>query len=186
MQTFLAFTVPPNGQFKHNIVWAISTARPPSQATDAFLTQHVDQGSFPIDLTQPYTSSDPVGNTPTSPPGGTGPVYHPPGATNTSGSNLPAFRLPSLLPYQRLLVIHAVLCSIGFLFVLPVGALLARWMRTFNHHWFKAHWITQLVLGGSTILAGWVLAVVAVVQKNGAHFDDTHKVGNESARLSEL
>lgn len=83
-------------------------------------------------------------------------------------------------------MIHAVLCSIGFLFVLPVGALLARWMRTFNHHWFKAHWITQLVLGGSTILAGWVLAVVAVVQKNGAHFDDTHKVGNESARLSEL
>lgn len=184
-QTYLAFTVPSNGQLKHNIVWAISTARPPSQAADAFLTQHVDQGSFPIDLTQLYTSSDPIGNTPTSPPNGTGPVYHPPGATNTSGSNLPAFRLPSLLPYQRLLVIHAVLCSIGFLLVLPVGALVARWLRTVNRHWFKVHWITQLVLGGSTILAGLGVAVAAVVQKNGAHFDDTHKVGDESARLSE-
>jgi len=83
-------------------------------------------------------------------------------------------------------VIHAVLCSIGFLFVLPVGALVARWLRTFNRHWFKAHWIIQLILGGSFILPGWGLAVAAVVQKNGAHFDDTHKVGDESACLSEL
>lgn len=41
------------------------------------------------------------------------------------------------------------------------------------------------MLGGSTIVAGWALAVTAVVQKNGAHFDDTHKVGDQSARLSE-
>ena len=83
-------------------------------------------------------------------------------------------------------MIHALLCSIGFLFVLPVGALLARWLRKFNPHWFRAHWITQLVLGGPTIVAGWALAVIAVTQKNGAHFDDTHKVGDESARLSRL
>ena len=69
--------------------------------------------------------------------------------------------------------------------VLPVGALVARWLRTVNRHWFKVHWITQLMLGGPTIVAGWALAVTAVVQKNGAHFDDTHKVGDESARLSE-
>lgn len=174
--------MPPNGQFKHTIVWAISTTRPPSNGPDAFLTQHVDQGSFTIDLAKPYTSSDPLGNTPTSRPGGTGPVYHPPGATNTfGGSDLPAFQLPSLLPYQRLLVIHAVLCSIGFLLVLPVGALVARWLRTFNRHWFKAHWITQVALGGPIIVAGWGTAIAAVVEKNGAHFDDTHKVGDETS-----
>jgi hypothetical protein len=84
-----------------------------------------------------------------------------------------------------MLVAHAVLCSIGFLLVLPVGALVARWLRTFNSYWFKAHWITQLMLGGPIIATGWGLAVAAVVKKNGTHFDDTHKVGDESVRLSE-
>jgi hypothetical protein len=186
-QTFLAFTIAPDGQFKHDIVWAISTTRPPSGAVDASLTQHVDQGSFSIDLTKAYTSSNPTGNIPTTPPGGSGPAYRPPSATNTAGGlDLPAFQLPSLQPYQRLLVVHAVLCSLGFLLVLPVGALVARWSRTFNSHWFKAHWITQLIVGGSIITAGWGLAIAAVVQKNGVHFDDTHKVGDESACLSEL
>ena len=76
-------------------------------------------------------------------------------------------------------MIHAVLCSLGFLLVLPVGALVARWLRTFSRHWFKAHWITQVVLAGSIIVAGWGTAVAAVIQKNGAHFDDTHKVGDD-------
>ena len=183
-QTFLAFTVPPNGQFKHEIVWAISTSRPSTKDNGASLTQHVDQGSLTIDLTKPYTSSDPLGSPPPNSPTGTGPVYHPPGATNTSGgSDLPIFRLPSLLPYQRLLVVHAILCTFGFLFVLPLGALVARWLRTSNRHWFKAHWIIQLLLGGSIIGTGWGLAVAAVVQKNGAHFDDTHKVGDQVCAL---
>jgi hypothetical protein len=75
-----------------------------------------------------------------------------------------------------MLMAHAILCGIGFLIVLPTGALIARWGRTFTDSWFKVHWTFQAVFGIPTIAAGWFLAVAGIVTKEGRHFDDTHKV----------
>ncbi|KAJ7185879.1 hypothetical protein C8R46DRAFT_1061958 [Mycena filopes] len=52
---------------------------------------------------------------------------------------------------------HALLCSIGFLVLLPLGALLPRYARTFTNRWFWGHAIMQLVISGPVIFAGWAL-----------------------------
>ena len=46
-----------------------------------------------------------------------------------------------------MVVAHAILCTIGFLILLPAGALLARYARTFTNVWFKGHWLFQLLFG---------------------------------------
>ena len=135
--------------------------------------QHVASGAVSLDLSR--TFADPTMGTavPTGPPGSN--TYLPPFPTHNSGSN-PLFELPALLPYQQLLMAHAILSGIGFLIILPTGALLARWARTFTDKWFRAHWIFQAVFGIPVITAGWFLAVAGIIEKEGRHFDDTHKV----------
>ena len=51
-----------------------------------------------------------------------------------------------LLPYQKMIVAHGILCVVGFLGILPAGALLARYLRTFSPVWFKGHHLLQLVI----------------------------------------
>lgn len=52
-----------------------------------------------------------------------------------------------LLPYQRLIVAHGIICAVGFLFFLPFGSLLARYLRTFTPRWYTGHWISQFAMG---------------------------------------
>ena len=54
-----------------------------------------------------------------------------------------------LLPFEKYIIGHAVLCVIGFLGLLPLGALLARYTRTYSPAWFTAHWIVQFAIGAS-------------------------------------
>lgn len=173
--TSLAFTIAPNGQTVQRLIWAIATTRPPSAAADASLTQHVASGAISLNLTREYSGGTLGGAVPTSPPGSGG-TYLPPFPTQTSGSGLPEFELPALLPYQKALMAHAILSGIGFLIVLPTGALIGRWARTFTTSWFKAHWIVQAGLGIPIVFTGWFMAVVGIIKKEGRHFDDTHKV----------
>ncbi|KAG5636522.1 hypothetical protein H0H81_007748 [Sphagnurus paluster] len=58
---------------------------------------------------------------------------------NSSG-NLP------LLTYERLIIAHASFMVAGFLLLLPAGALVARYLRTFTPTWFKSHWIIQFLI----------------------------------------
>ena len=65
--------------------------------------------------------------------------------------------------------------GISFLVLLPAGALLARWLRTFSHHWFKGHWIIQFYITGPLIVTGIGLGIGAVSKVGAPHLDDDHK-----------
>ena len=102
-----------------------------------------------------------------------------------------------LQPFQKMIVAHAVLSTIGFLILLPAGALLARYARTFTNAWFKGHMFFQLFFGqsrpvwrcpciagtdgavvfaaGPVIIAGVALGIAAVKAAGVAGLDDTHK-----------
>ena len=54
-----------------------------------------------------------------------------------------------LQPFEQYIVAHAVFCSIGFGLLLPIGAVVARLLRTFDALWFKLHWIIQWLVGTS-------------------------------------
>lgn len=81
------------------------------------MVQHVDQGRMTLDLT------------------GT------PGDRNTSDDQVPSST------NEGALLAHAVLSCIGFLILLPIGALIPRYLRTFITGWFLYHWIFQFALG---------------------------------------
>lgn len=154
------------------LIWAIATTRPPSGAVDAQLTQHIASGAVSLDLTRTFSDNTLGTAVPTGPPGDN--TYLPPFPTQASGSH--GFQLPPLLPYQKMLQAHAILCGIGFLIVLPTGALVARWGRPFTNSWFTSHWVIQFLIGLPIIVSGWFLGVAGVITKEGRHFDDRHKI----------
>ena len=120
-----------------NIIWAFGTTNPGSDAVDAQLVQHILSGTLTLDLTKPLSSSTMNGTTSGSngtasiPESGQGP-------SATSGH----ISIP-LMAYEKLIIAHAFFCSIGFLVMLPIGAISARYLRTFTGKWFKIHWIAQ-------------------------------------------
>ena len=78
------------------------------------------------------------------------PSYAPPptvGNDPTTSSPTTQSLVIPLLPFEKYIVAHAVFSVIGFLGLLPLGALLARYTRTFSPKWFKAHWIVQFAIG---------------------------------------
>jgi hypothetical protein len=159
-----------NSDTLQNVIWAFGTTVPSSSSTDADLQQHLDSGTFELDLTKAITSN----STSTT--------------SSTTSSGIP------LSYYQKLVVAHAILCAVGFLLILPAGALFARYVRTLTSMWFKAHMILQWFIGeflvdlillhfygfhhlaGPIITAGVSLGIAAVAQAGSQHLNDTHKV----------
>ncbi|EIW63573.1 uncharacterized protein TRAVEDRAFT_69519 [Trametes versicolor FP-101664 SS1] len=84
------------------------------------------------------------------------------------------FHIP-LFPFEKYIVAHAIFCVIGFLGFLPLGALLARYTRTYTSSWFTAHWICQLALAGPTIIIGVALGIHAVNLAESGPINDPHK-----------
>ncbi|KDR75941.1 hypothetical protein GALMADRAFT_516288 [Galerina marginata CBS 339.88] len=156
----LAFSVATNGDTKQPIIFAYGTTVPSSFEADATLIQHLDYGTLTLDLTKQLPSST-TGTSPTTSP--------------TAGSS-DSFSFP-LLPYQKLIVAHAIFCTVGFLLLLPIGALLARYLRTIvaGPTWFKGHWGVQFAIAGPTILIGVVLGIQSVNEAKALHLDDDHK-----------
>ena len=76
---------------------------------------------------------------------------------------------------QKLIVAHAVLLGLGFLVFLPLGALFARYFRTFTSRWFLVHSIVQFYVAGPLIIIGFALGVAAVSQAGLEHLNDDHK-----------
>jgi len=74
---------------------------------------------------------------------------------------------------------HALLCTIGFLILLPLGALLPRIIRTFTQRWWIAHFVIQFLLAGPIIFAGWALGYQTANELfTGPRFSDPHeKIG---------
>ncbi|KAK7448859.1 AdoMet-homocysteine methyltransferase [Stygiomarasmius scandens] len=92
----------------------------------------------------------------------------------SGGSTSGSVEIP-LLSYQKLIVAHALLCVFGFLFFLPAGALLARYLRTFSPTWYTGHWIAQFGIAGPIIIVGFALGVRSVSSAGAPHLDDGHK-----------
>ncbi|KAJ4479088.1 hypothetical protein J3R30DRAFT_3288932 [Lentinula aciculospora] len=80
----------------------------------------------------------------------------------------------ALMPFQRLVIAHAIMLTIGFLLLLPIGAPLARYMRRFTPIWFKGHWIVQFAVSGPIIVIGIALGIQAVVESGAQHLNDEH------------
>jgi len=155
----LAFTVSSNTDTTQDIIYAYGTVDPGSPDPAASLQQHTDNGPLQLNLAKAISSNS---NTSGS-------------QSNTgTGTSTPSFS-PPLLPYQKLIVAHAIFCTLGFLLLLPAGVLLARYLRTFVTTWFTGHWIIQLGIAGLVIVIGVILGVFAVHKAEARHLDDDHK-----------
>ncbi|PPR04941.1 hypothetical protein CVT24_007291 [Panaeolus cyanescens] len=80
-----------------------------------------------------------------------------------------------LTAVERQVITHALLCSVGFLVLLPVGVLIPRLTRTLNYQWFWAHWIFQLVIAGPVIFAGYAKGHQLTTHLGTGHFKDPHE-----------
>jgi len=82
-----------------------------------------------------------------------------------------------LSPAARIARDHAVLASIAWLIILPLGVLVARYLRTFTRKWFWGHAVIQLVIAAPIFYAGWARGY-RFADFAGLHFFDTHtKIG---------
>ncbi|KAI1794222.1 CBD9-like protein [Ganoderma leucocontextum] len=155
-QPKFSFTIETSGGTSQSIIWAFGTTNPNDASVSATLLQHIDSGPTTIDMSTAVSggdSSDPVSDPDASS-----------GNTDTP-----------LLQYQKMIVAHAALCTVGFLILLPGGALLARYTRTFTNAWFSGHWVFQLALAGPVITAGVILGIDAVATQPSAQLADFHK-----------
>ncbi|KAG6810213.1 hypothetical protein H0H92_012859 [Tricholoma furcatifolium] len=89
-------------------------------------------------------------------------------------SDIPTISFP-LTPLEKTAKTHAILCTTGFLILLPIGALVARFARTFSTRWWTAHFIIQFLISGPVIYAGWYKGHQTAVTLNMGQFVDTHQ-----------
>ncbi|KAJ6567832.1 hypothetical protein B0H10DRAFT_1830301 [Mycena sp. CBHHK59/15] len=158
------FTIPANSDTTQKLIFGFGTANPGDSSTGANLQQHLDYGSFTLDLTAALTAtSTGTGTAATST------------STSSSGdsSSGPTDDIP-LTPYQRMIIAHAVFCVVGFALLLPTGVLVARYLRTFTPTWYTGHWIAQFGIAGPSIIIGVVLGFEAAGKIGSKIFDD-HK-----------
>ncbi|KAF8586721.1 hypothetical protein K439DRAFT_1631448 [Ramaria rubella] len=153
-QPKLVFTIDGSAT-QQPLIWAFGTTRPAEPAGSTLL-QHIDSGTFSLDLTKTISPSAVSGVNGTTSPIPTGSGHIP------------------LLPYQKTIIAHAVIATFGFLFLLPGGVLLARYTRTISLRWFKGHWIIQAGIGGPVIIIGCALGFVGVRQQ-GVYIPSIHK-----------
>ncbi|OJT06970.1 hypothetical protein TRAPUB_2171 [Trametes pubescens] len=159
-QPKMSFTIPAadNSATSQTIIWAFGNTNPGDKAVDATLIQHLESGPISIDMSQVVAETDlaHLANPATDPNSSSGTVDTP------------------LLPFQKLIIAHGLLCTIGFLIMLPAGALLARYSRTFTNAWFLGHWVFQFAFAGPVIISGLVCGIEAV-KKQGGELSDDHK-----------
>jgi len=77
---------------------------------------------------------------------------------------------------DRMIIAHGILCLIGFIFLLPLGALVGRYFRTSTAAWFKVHQAIQSFVAGPIIVVGFALGVAAVSDIGGGHLKSKHTV----------
>ncbi|KAF9448143.1 hypothetical protein P691DRAFT_670095 [Macrolepiota fuliginosa MF-IS2] len=87
-------------------------------------------------------------------------------------SDFPTIPLNSL---EKQAKTHAILCTTGFLVLLPIGVLVARYTRTYTAKWWLAHWTIQFLISGPIIFAGWALGYKTTNDIGLGHFIDTHE-----------
>ena len=120
---------------KPNLIWACGTDTPSSSdPSTATWKQHVAFGTTSLDLTK--TNNAAILAAPAT------------SLTQSSASGQSSPHTPSgKSSAETVILAHAIFCASAFLLVMPAGALLARFYRTFSNSWFKGHWILQLGVG---------------------------------------
>ena len=136
-----SYSRPSNSSGSQNLIWAFGTTNPNSSAVDATLIQHSAFGRTTVDLakTLALSSRDPLN--PVSSNLTTNDVSAPAGDGDSDDSS------GALTSSDKMLIAHGILTAVGFLVVLPFGALIARYLRTFTPAWFTGHWVFQFVFG---------------------------------------
>jgi hypothetical protein len=86
-----------------------------------------------------------------------------------------------LSPRARVARDHAVLASVAWLIILPLGALVARYLRTFTRKWFWGHAIIQLVVAAPIFYVGWARGHT-FAGFSDLHYFDLHTVCYSSIR----
>jgi hypothetical protein len=153
-----------------------SKQQPSSNSPDADIVEHDDEGTLSMNMANPLPDSidGPATTATTS------------GATPAATSNLPSSYGNSdsfaLTPSQKIFAAHGVLLTLAFMVILPLGALQARFLRTFvpGKWWFTAHWILQWPVTTLLIIIGFALGVSEVNKRGSGQLDSTHKVGYRS------
>ncbi|TFK90960.1 hypothetical protein K466DRAFT_635248 [Polyporus arcularius HHB13444] len=146
----LVFDIPKNNDTVQSLIWAFGVT-PPDASPDAQIEQHLDAGTLSLDLTKELDE----------------------------GSGSPSSSIATLNGASQansLLVVHAALSAAGFLILLPMGSLVARWSRIFTSKWFTAHWFINVVLGIPFICVGWALGPLAVAQQGREHIVTVHQI----------
>ena len=79
---------------------------------------------------------------------------------------------------ENLIRLHAFLVSFGFLVLLPIGALVARYSRVYNVKLFPYHWKINFYIAGPVITVGVLLGPIIVFSKETfrIHFANGHEV----------
>ena len=132
-------------------------------------------GQSSLDLSKSLGTSSSSGSTPSSTSGnGSGS-----GNSNGSGGSNSGGTSDPLTKREKMIIAHAIICVIAFLFLLPLGALVARYFRTSTTVWFKAHQAIQSFLAAPLIVIGFALGVAVVSDLGGSHFNSTHTVCHE-------
>lgn len=163
------------------MIWAFAVTIPNSADPTTDLSVHLDSGNFTLNLTNKIDPDQVIENasqtvfipsiTSSSVPLGA------PTAATQQGTPRP------LRMFEKLIIVHAVFCSFGFIVLLPLGALVARWGRTVIPLWSFYHWTIQVLLCIPLIVVGWSLGYLAVAEQGRRHADDVHKVCHISCRL---
>lgn len=83
---------------------------------------------------------------------------------------------------ENLIRLHAFLVSFGFLVLLPLGALVARYSRVYNVKLFPYHWKINFYVAGPIITVGVLLGPIIVFSKETfrIHFANGHEVEHQS------
>ncbi|GJE97085.1 CBD9-like protein [Phanerochaete sordida] len=200
----LAFDVPNDGSTVAELIWAFGVTPPNSTDPSAHIEQHLDAGSFTLDLSKDTSGDDDdddqgssspaptssmsatssslplsVSSTPTDSPTSSHSSTSSSASSSSgsaSASAVPALSSPGGQSHQTILVAHTVLSFLGFAVILPLAAVIARWGRTLSNNWFRAHWLVVAMLGLPTMLPGWILGPVLVSRQRHKHIVNEHQI----------
>ncbi|KAG5732814.1 hypothetical protein E4T56_gene2850 [Termitomyces sp. T112] len=161
----LAFSIPVNKTVMswsnptEHLIWAYGKVQP-EKPSYSQLAQHYIAGSLMLNL------------------GGTMPEHVPtvkPAPHQNEAGHTPGASEHD--KHQRIIIMHGLLGSIGFLILLPVGVLSARWGRTFTLKWFGAHKTINFSIAFPVITLGWIVGLISVFSQEGRRlFDDMHQI----------
>jgi len=173
----LAFTVPKDNATTENVIWAYGTSNPNSADPNTnSLIMHEQSGAFMFNLSNHLDADDLPSVTQVN-SGASGPPSQSTDSPSPSGSSsgAQAISSPPFKTFEKLIVAHAVIVAMGFLVILPTGAMVARWGRAVSDKWFYYHWFIQVVISIPVVVIGWTLGPLAVAEQGAKHADDAHK-----------